>query len=262
MPELVWATRVGVGTWKNDPLVTAERVLFPTAGEAWNKPDAMDGVWCIDRRSGNKIWFTRTNGDANALLASDGHLYVGTDGGELVCMKEIDGSRRWSVQMAGPILARPTVTKQGVLTCCTDGTCAILNSETGLVKVSVQIQAGVVADPLAHPSGIYLAARNGRLYRLDSEDPAKCLNQLAHPAEKISSNCMALGYPSRFEPGGFARAGLHASPVTSGNLIVVPYVRYTYFPTVPICAVDLTDLSILWTSANDRNPSANRHYAT
>jgi outer membrane protein assembly factor BamB len=59
----------------------------------------------------------------------------------------------------------------------------------------------------------------------------------------------ALTYANNFSPSGLSNARLFATPLVSGDLLYVGYVRQTYFPDPPVACVDVRSGSVLWHAA-------------
>ena len=71
---------------------------------------AGDKLHALDARTGKPIWSQDLGPAAwNAPAVHDGFVYVGGRDGKLYCFAAADGSRRWSAETRGPILASPAI---------------------------------------------------------------------------------------------------------------------------------------------------------
>lgn len=243
LASLTWLEPVGIGTWKTAPVATSDRVFFPGAGMKWNKPDLADGIACLERSSGRRLWLASTDGDANAVLLDDSRLFVGTDLGFVYCFDAVDGRQLWVRTGRGAILARPLLTPAGLLVCTAGGELLLLDPRSGASVGEARVQGAVFSDPIINGDWIYVATYAGWLYRLPLERPLARVG-------RTSGESILLTYPSRFEAGGRAPCSVGGSAVVLEDLVIFPFSRITDFQGVPLTAVDPVAFVQVWDSAS------------
>lgn len=111
IPTIVFRTRTGGGGYLNPPVVVGDTVYVSSSGRLHNEPDAADGLYAIDRLSGEIRWHAHTDTDANALTVHDGRVFAGTDGGRLFVVDAVSGEVRATAP--APSSTSPTTTRRG-----------------------------------------------------------------------------------------------------------------------------------------------------
>lgn len=102
-PTYVWGSRTWGGGYLNVPVVVGDTLFVSSSGRRHNEPDERDGLYAVNRHTGEGLWFAHTESDANALTVHDGRVFVGTDGGRLYVVDAETGD----VQATAPAIASP-----------------------------------------------------------------------------------------------------------------------------------------------------------
>jgi outer membrane protein assembly factor BamB len=249
--KVEWMRKVGRGTWKNEPVPYYDRVFFPTAGHEWNKADTADGIYCIERSDGFLWWQAKTEGDANSLAVIEERLIVGTDRGFVHCFDAEAGSHLWSTRFEGAVLARPVRTSAGIVICTTQGELGVLDLESGRKTTSLDCQGPIVADPTIREGRLYVATTNGWLNDLSLEELSGRSRGGSQQTD-VRGRSIPLTYLSQHHVTGQAPCGLHATPVFMRELVVLPFVRPTYFSVIPLAAVNLENWEQVWRGVDSK----------
>lgn len=258
IPSIVWRQKIGIGTWKSECIFNGDTIIVPTAGDIWNKPDRGDGIYCLTKRNGSIVWHTHTDGDCNSILFHDEHLYAGTDSGSLYCINADNGYIKWRTNLDGRILSKPIANPKCLYCCTTNSVLYALDIDDGHTVGVYNLDGGVVADPIQLPPFTYIVTTNGCLYEFKDEVLTFEANT------KLRSNRKKrFLYPEKFSDtwaGAEDKQGLcefHASPIIWGHMLILPYVRETYFNTLPIAAIDMRNLKDIWIEAT--HDSSHKH---
>ncbi|MBI5760623.1 MAG: PQQ-binding-like beta-propeller repeat protein, partial [Planctomycetales bacterium] len=132
--------------------------------------DPAGAVWCLDAKSGEKLWEFRT---ANAVLStpavSGGRVFACSRDEQCHCLNADDGKVVWSTSLGGPIVASPVVAGDRVYVVTTSGVVVGLDAATGsevwrFDELDVP-DADVYASPTLDDGRLYVAA-GGRVYCL------------------------------------------------------------------------------------------------
>ncbi|MDP3214743.1 MAG: PQQ-binding-like beta-propeller repeat protein [Deltaproteobacteria bacterium] len=241
-PQPLWRCWVGIGTWKSEPVVVDETVIFPVAGAEWGGHDRGDGLVARRMSDGLPSWRAETIGDANALCVDNRVLYVGTDAGHVYAVDADTGDVRWTADVLRPVLARPVVVPAGVLVCSVDGrsggTVHLLDRASGVSLGYLVIEGGVVADPLVVDGRVFLSTRAGGMLMLPLDPSADGMLSAATMLDVASG---LAGPDDGFRPP----IGFHGSPIRWGDLVIQP-VATSLTDRVPVVALSHRSLEIAW----------------
>jgi outer membrane protein assembly factor BamB len=153
---------------------------FNARGEIWATPTidgdtiyltSLDGsVYALDK-TGNQRWVFggASAGIASRAVVADGVVYVGAFDNKLYAMDASDGAMRWSLKAGNWFWATPVVSDGTVYAASLDGKVYAVDAKTGAAHWSKPFDTGapVRSAPLITKSGLIVAARNGRVYKLD-----------------------------------------------------------------------------------------------
>ena len=130
------------------------------------------------------------------------------------------------------------MTSNGLLVVSTTGTVVLVDPETGRLTSGARAPSGIVADPLEDGGFVYLATVRGEVLKFASskvlsDDPATPLSQ----ALRSGLQQVKLNVP------GYSDVGFHASPSVWNDDLLLPYVRGTYGPEVPLALFNKNSLN-------------------
>jgi len=98
--RIVWTYDRSEGPFMSSPAVGADRVV---AGSG-------DGVHCVDRKTGKRIWAFATGGTVDSSpVICDGRVVFGCDDGTLYVVRLADGKKTWSYEVGEGISSSPAV---------------------------------------------------------------------------------------------------------------------------------------------------------
>jgi outer membrane protein assembly factor BamB len=167
---------------------TGEQVwAFKTAGEVWATPTidnkilyvtSLDGsLYAIDE-TGKQKWVFSSSASgiaARAVVAGDA-VYIGSFDDKLYSVKTSDGTMNWSIKAGNWFWAAPVVDKGVVYAASLDGKVYAVDVSTGASKWShpFDTTSAIRSSPVIAGNGLVVAARSGRVYKLDlaSGEPA------------------------------------------------------------------------------------------
>ena len=153
---------------------------FRTKGEVWATPTidgdvlyvtSLDGsLYALDK-TGKQLWAFHSASSgiaARAVVAGDA-VYVGAFDNKLYSVKKTDGTMNWSLKADNWFWAAPVV-QDGVLYAGSlDGNVYAVDAETGAKKWDrpFDLQSAVRSGPVIAGDGLFVAAKSGRIYKLD-----------------------------------------------------------------------------------------------
>ncbi|WP_253536926.1 outer membrane protein assembly factor BamB [Erwinia aphidicola] len=145
-PEKVWSTSVGNGVgdfysnlhpaWAENTVYAADRHGIV---KALNSGDGKE-QWKVDLAE--KTGFFSSNIPAllsGGLTVDAGHVYVGSERGQVYALNTSDGSVAWQTKAAGEVLSRPVVSDGLVLVHTSNGMLQGLDQTSGSVKWTVNL---------------------------------------------------------------------------------------------------------------------------
>jgi outer membrane protein assembly factor BamB len=153
---------------------------FNARGEIWATPTidgdtiyltSLDGsVYALDK-TGNQKWVFggASAGIASRPVVADGVVYVGAFDNKLYAMDASDGAMRWSLKAGNWFWSTPVVNDGTVYAASLDGKVYAVDAKTGAERWSKPFDTGapVRSAPLIAGNALIVAARNGRVYKLD-----------------------------------------------------------------------------------------------
>jgi outer membrane protein assembly factor BamB len=153
---------------------------FTTAGEVWATPTvdgdtiyvtSLDGsLYALDK-SGNRKWkFPGAgSGIASRPVVSGDAVFVGAFDNKLYSVKKSDGTENWSLKAGNWFWATPLVRDGVVYAPSLDSKVYAVDAKTGTPKWAKPFDAGteVRSAPVIAGGGLVVAARNGKVFKLD-----------------------------------------------------------------------------------------------
>jgi outer membrane protein assembly factor BamB len=237
-PPIKWSVRVGSQQWKNRPVFKDGVIYVGSAGQVWNSPDALDGVYAIDSSSGNIRWFSPTNSDANEVLVTEDFVFCGTDIGGLWCIDRANGEAIWHREFHSGIAHRPVLTSDGhIFIVSFHGEASIIDSSSGRVLAQNRLEGTFISNLAVDPAGgtILVPSVEGMIFSVSAERANIAI------AARHAVKCM--GFDEREET-----PSLYAPPVLFEGTWIQPVVRSTYCRGPALVALDLSTSSanVLW----------------
>lgn len=153
---------------------------FKTKGEVWATPTvdgdaiyvtSLDGsLYALDK-TGKQTWVfaSASSGIASRPVVAGDAIYVGAFDNKLYSVNKADGTMNWSVKADNWFWAAPTVRDGVVYAASLDGKVYAVDASTGAKTWDRPFDTGspVRAGPVIAGGGLFVAAKSGRLYKLD-----------------------------------------------------------------------------------------------
>ncbi|MCW1884190.1 PQQ-binding-like beta-propeller repeat protein [Luteolibacter flavescens] len=238
---LVWEADVGIGSWKNKPIVSGEKLVIPSSGRFHNLEDPFDGVFCLSKATGETIWRSPTEGDANAVSISDSKVIVGTDRGRIHCFDLETGIEEWTNTFRSAIITKPLFFSDRVLVCTMDGELAIIAISSGHHIKSEIIHAPVASNPLKIDGKILIFTTFGLCYEFSEI-------ALFSDSKSRHKELHRFYFEDEYSELGLSECEFWGDPVILGDTIIAPYVRQTTYSGLPVIGIDKNNILEKWNS--------------
>lgn len=169
----------GTEAWK----VTLPKTGSPPAVAVISSP-ALDGsklyigtsagnVHAINQASGSIAWTfdAEASVSSSPALGSGSLLFVGAQNGTVYAVDTTDGTKQWEFATEGPVRGSAAVSSSGrVYIGSDDGSLYSISTSTGSLLGRFPAGASVQTTPLIHNGFVFVAANNGRVFKLDASD--------------------------------------------------------------------------------------------
>jgi outer membrane protein assembly factor BamB len=96
-PRTLWQADVGIQGYYNSPLAVGPHLVVSSYGDAWNTPDAADGVYVLARADGRVLYHLPTGTDANGVNCDGVRIWAVTDDGKVHAWELATGRALWEV---------------------------------------------------------------------------------------------------------------------------------------------------------------------
>ena len=130
-------------------------------------------LYCVDCKTGKKIWEFQTEGSVYAGAAiSEGRAYLGSHDHYLYSLDLTDGTLLWRFQTGGCITGAPAVASGKVFTGSDDGSFYCLDAKEGKRLWQFQTAGNVFTSPACCDGKVFVSSLSTKLtlYCLDAED--------------------------------------------------------------------------------------------
>lgn len=238
--NLKWKSRVGIGARTNKPVLAGDVLLVPTCGGAWNKEDAADGVYVIEKRSGKIRSHIKTKGDANAIDFTGGIFVVGSDSGHVVCAEIDTGRTQWEVNLDSSVLSKPKIKNNHVIVATIGGDIVALSLNDGSTLNRISMPSGYATDPIYRKEQLLYPTIDGCIVAIDPEAFVE--------GRQITCERIPFFFRDIHSDTGVSSCEFWATPCVLGEVIVMPYARGTLYEGLPVMGIDLDSLTPIWDS--------------
>ncbi|MEE8477751.1 MAG: penicillin-binding transpeptidase domain-containing protein, partial [Gemmatimonadales bacterium] len=237
-PRIAWGTYVGIQGWLNSPVVSGEMVYTGSAGAVRGQPDAADGVYALDLNDGSLVWRHLAGNDVNGVAIADDLVVATADEGVVWALNRTDGSVAWvfptDEAVVGPIYTNPLIVDELVFVGSAAGVLYALDVTTGEAQWTAQLDTSIRGGAATDGEAIYVVGEAGdaRGFSLDGYE----LWRRSLTFDSITGDTLT--------------ARVFAAPTVVGDLIVVPYIRDTSYPSPALVALDKYIGSIQWEASD------------
>jgi len=156
-------------------------------------------IYALGSQSGALIWMTEDLGGAivgTPAVSDDDRLYIGTFANEMIAVDTDSGDILWRKPTEDWVWAGPAIDDEQLYFGDLSGTFYALDRVSGEANWNIQPGGSIVGTPLVTENGIYFTNEDGSIISVDREGNPRW-------TQTIDGN-------------------LHAGPVASGDLILVP----------------------------------------
>lgn len=167
-PQSEWSTSIGDGVGhyfsKLSPEYAYEKLFVASR----------DGVVkALDPKNGKPLWSQNVKqGDTTRLsggvTAAYGHVYIGSENGDLIALNEATGEVSWRISVVGEILAKPVAENGLVIVNTSNGVLMAFDQDSGEQKWTISTEVPNLtlrgdSTPAAVSGGVFWGTANGRL---------------------------------------------------------------------------------------------------
>jgi outer membrane protein assembly factor BamB len=256
-PRVVWAQKVGIQTWRNNPILVGNYVFVGSSGATWDRPDQADGLYCLDAASGARLWFVHTKSDFNDAIYHEGLVVGGTDGGEVIAVSSV-GDIIWRTTVEGSVYARPVLAGDDVAIATGRGNVYLLSLKDGAKKFTGRVDGPVRAGMASNGRHLWITTTAGSIYRLSATDLTVERKAAVYYPDRFGSPQQSIGdFPKGLERFAdddgtkkYSRASLYGAPLILTDKIIVGFVRETYYSYPAVLAFDADLGNVLWVGSS------------
>lgn len=167
-PQSEWSASIGDGVGhyfsKLSPEYAYEKLFVASR----------DGVVkALDPKNGKPLWSQNVKqGDTTRLsggvTAAYGHVYIGSENGDLIALNEATGEVSWRISVVGEILAKPVAENGLVIVNTSNGVLMAFDQDSGEQKWTISTEVPNLtlrgdSTPAAVSGGVFWGTANGRL---------------------------------------------------------------------------------------------------
>jgi outer membrane protein assembly factor BamB len=180
-----------------DTSTGAKKWQFATGGEIWSSP-AVDNnivfissfdkkIYALDAITGDKKWDFPTGANNVAPpFTLDNVVYVGSLDRNLYALDETSGNQLWKYEGKNWFWARPVAVKGVIYAPCLDNRVYGLEAKTGKKLAEYNVEGQVASWPVVVNNQVIIAAENGKLWSLDTDNPNASLKMISSIPENVT----------------------------------------------------------------------------
>lgn len=231
-PKILWKTEVGIQGYLNNSVVIGNKVYVGSSGMLHNKSDRKDGIYCLNAGTGEVIWKVKTSEDACGVAYSAGKLLTTGDDGFLRCLDANSGKEVWKIKRNGPIYAQPLVISKNVY----------IGDESGKI-VAVEIESGeIIWENQLAGSNIRggLSSDGKKIFGAFVDGTVAAVDQNGKTLWKTECKRTVFGSSNQ------VNAEIYATPTVTGDKLIVPFTRKTYYDYPAVKAFDKNTGELIW----------------
>lgn len=236
-PKILWKTEIGIQGYLNNSIVVKNKIYIGSSGLEHNKSDRKDGIYCINAANGQIIWHHKTPKDACGVAYSDGIIVTTGDDGYLRGINAESGKQVWEMNRRGPLYSQPLIISGKAYIGDESGNVVAVEAATGKLLWQKKITDSNVRGGLSSDGKkVFSAFVNGTVAALSMD---------GNIAWQTTCDRKSFWDDSR------EAAEIYATPTVTGNILVIPYARDTYYEFPAIQALDKNTGKLLWEATDD-----------
>ena len=227
-PSIVWAAKVGVQGWLNNPVIVGGTVYVASAGDVQFESDAADGVYAIDLGAGTRRWFFPGSFDVNGVAANEDIVVATGDEGLVWGIDAEEGLALWTANLGVAVFTNPLLLEDVVVVGDASGTVSAFDLETGQRQWRTTVTGAIRGGAAYDGEQLYVVGEGREVAALD-------------PAGRVL-------WRQTIEPrsGEGGTLKVFAAPVVAGDLVVISLVREEVFSEPGLVALDRQTGEVAW----------------
>jgi outer membrane protein assembly factor BamB len=227
-PEILWAAKVGVQAWLNNPVVVDDTVFVGSAGNVQFESDAADGVYALDLAGGTRRWFLPASLDVNGVAADEDVVVATGDEGLVWGIDPVTGLALWTANLGAAVFTNPLLVDGKAVVGDQTGTVSAFDVRTGQRQWSATV-AGAVRGGAAYDGE--------RIFVVGEEREVLALDLQGRELWRVTIT-------GRSGEGDELR--VFAAPAVAGDALIVSLVREAVFGEPGLVALDRETGDVLW----------------
>jgi len=234
-PEIKWKTYIGIQGYLNNSVITSDKVFVGSSGSKHNKPDDLDGIYCLNKDNGSIVWHFKTLTDACGIAYANNTIYATGDDGYLRCINARTGFEKWNIKREGEVYSQPLIINNTVIFGDASGTILIVNKNNGKIIVDKKVADSNIRGGISSDGNyIYAAFVEGKIV---------CLDIKGKSVWEIT--------PEFHGEHGEDFESIYAAPTIADNQLIIPFIRSTYYDSPAVYAFNKTNGKLLWKATDD-----------
>jgi eukaryotic-like serine/threonine-protein kinase len=227
-PTVLWAAKVGVQGWLNNPVVVGDTVYIGSAGTLQFDSDEADGVYALNLETGTRRWFFKASFDVNGVAANEDLVVATGDEGLVWGIEPTEGLALWTANLGESVFTNPLLVDQLAIVGDQSGTISAFDTTTGQRQWKATV-AGAVRGGVAYDGRrIYAVGEQREVVALDLQGKVIWRETI----------------PGRTGEGDQMR--VFAAPVVAGDVVVISLVRDEVYGEPGLVALDRETGDIAW----------------
>jgi outer membrane protein assembly factor BamB len=212
-------------------------VYVGSSGLEHNKSDRKDGIYCLNAKTGQIIWHYKTPKDACGVAYHDGMLISTGDDGYLRGINSESGKQVWELNRRGPLYSQPLIISDKAFVGDASGNVLAIEAATGKLLWQTKLTSSNVRGGLSSDGKkIFAAFVDGTVAALNMD------------GKKIwETQCDR----KSFYDNSREAAEIYATPTVTGDKLIIPYARDTYYDNPAVQALDKNTGKVLWEATDN-----------
>ena len=222
-PTIRWKTKVGIQGYLNAPLVSGSTVFVPSSGNTHNASDPRDGLFAIELATGRIRWHAHFANDANGASIVGHHIVATSDDGHVYGLDTARGTVVWKRKGNGKVYSHPTIIDELVVVGDAQGYVRAYAWADGTERWTSQMNGAIRGGLSSDGKHVFAVSQGGEAAAFSKTGRAIWRKTVTRPAYGNKRPIPIEGY---------------AAPVVSGNTLVIPFARDTYYDDPAFVALD------------------------
>lgn len=232
-PKILWAAKVGVQGWLNNPVVVDDTVYVGSAGNLQFKSDSADGVYALDLGTGTRRWFLAASLDVNGIAANTDVVVATGDEGLVWGIDAQDGLALWTANLGTAVFSNPLLVDGKAVVGDGSGTVSAFDLRTGQRQWRATVAGAVRGGASFDGERIYVVGEQSEVVALDLQGRIVWRQTLTG------------------QSGEGDQIRVFAAPTVAGDSLVISLVRQNVFGEPALVALDRETGELLWSAKDE-----------